>query len=213
MVTGTIYFISGKVGDGLFMVAAILLVTTISLYQDSRSRNALATLKNLTQPTCRVIRNSKTIRIKIEEIVIGDYIMVEEGIPIPADAEIVQVNDFSINESILTVESLSVFKNEKSTDPIVYQGTSVAGGLAICVVTAIGNHTRLGKIGKTVEEVTNQRTPLQVQITAFGKTMAIIGLVVFLIVWSINFISTRSLLDSLLKALTLAMSIFRKKYR
>ena len=207
VVTATIYFISGKLGDGLFMIVAILLVTAISLYQDSRSRNALATLKKLTQPTCRVIRNSKTIPIKIEEIVIGDYIMVEEGIPIPADAEIVQVNDFSINESILTGESLSIFKNEKSTDPNVFQGTYVAGGLAICRVTAIGNQTRLGKIGKTVEEVTNQRTPLQVQIAAFGKMMAIIGLVVFLIVLSINFISTKSLLDCILKTLTLAMSI------
>ena len=167
----TIYFISGKVGDGLFMVAAILLVTTISLYQDSRSRNALATLKNLTQPNCRVIRNSKTIRIQIEEIVIGDYIMVEEGISVPADAEIIQVNDFSINESILTGESLSVFKNEKSIDPKVFQGTSVAGGLAICRVTEIGNQTRLEQIGKSVEEVTNQRTPLQIQITAVSRVL------------------------------------------
>ncbi len=207
MVTATIYFISGKMGDGLFMVAAILLVAAISLYQDSRSRNALTTLKNLTQPTCRVIRNSETISIKIEEIVIGDYIMVEEGISIPADAEIIQANDFSINESILTGESLAVFKNEKSTDNIVFQGTSVAGGLAICRVTAIGNQTRLGKIGKSVEALIIQRTPLQIQITAFVKMMAIIGVVVFLIVWSINFISSKILLDSLLKALTLAMSI------
>lgn len=107
LVAALLYFISGEIGDGIFMTSAIVLVTSISLYQESRSRNALAALKTLTQPTCRVIRDGQIIEIKSEEIVLGDCIMIEEGNSVPADGIIIHSNDFSVNESILTGESLN----------------------------------------------------------------------------------------------------------
>ena len=203
----SIYFITGDYGDGIFMAAAIVLVSTISLYQESRSRNAIELLKKLSQPKSKVIRNGEIIEIPSEEIVLGDLIQTEEGTFIPADGVIIQSNDFSINESILTGESLSVFKNEKSENNQVFQGTIVTTGLAICEVTAIGNQTQLGKIGKSLESIAEEKTPLQVQIGDFVKKMSIIGLLFFAIVWGINFYNSRLVLDSLLKALTLAMSI------
>ena len=72
LVASVIYFVSGKTGDGFFLAAAILIVSAISLFQDSRSRNALQKLKNLTQPNCKVIRNGKTEEIKSEALVIGE---------------------------------------------------------------------------------------------------------------------------------------------
>jgi P-type Ca2+ transporter type 2C len=207
VVASIIYFITGNISDGIFMAAAIVLVSAISLYQDSRSRNALAALKLLTQPWCKVIRNGETVEIKSYEIVIGDFMLVEEGTSVPADGIIFQSNDFSINESILTGESLSVFKSASGDDNLVYQGTSVAGGLAICIVTKIGRETKLGKIGKSLESITEEKTPLQKQISNFVKKMAIAGVIIFLIVWAINYMQSGDLFDSLLKALTLAMSI------
>jgi P-type Ca2+ transporter type 2C len=206
LAASTIYFIIGDVGDGIFMAAAIVLVAAISLYQDSRSRNALAALKSLTQPKSKVIRNRILTEIRSEEIVLGDLMVVEEGSSIPADGKIIQANDFSVNEAILTGESLPVSKDSEE-NTIVYQGTVVTGGLAICEVTAIGNQTRLGKIGKSLEAIEEEETPLQLQIRSFVKKMAIIGAVVFLIVWGINYFQSGDVLDSLLKALTLAMSI------
>lgn len=207
LVASVIYFISGKTGDGIFLAASIVLVAAISLYQDSRSRNALEKLKNFTQPTCKVIRNKQTIDINSDELVIGDALIVEEGTLIAADGFILQSNDFSVNESILTGESLSVYKDASKEDNKVFRGTTVASGLAIISVTAIGNATQLGTIGERLEEITEEKTPLEKQIGNFVKKMVILGAVVFLIVWFINYSQSKNWLDSLLKALTLAMSI------
>jgi Ca2+-transporting ATPase len=203
----TIYFITGDYGDGIFMAAAIVLVSAISLYQESKSRNAIEALRKLSQPKSKVIRNGEIKEILSEEIVLGDCIQVEEGTFIPADGTILQSNDFSVNESVLTGESLSVFKNETSENKQIFQGTIAASGLAICEVTAIGNQTQLGKIGKSIESIAEEKTPLQLQIGNFIKKMSLIGLVIFAIVWGVNYYNSRELLDSLLKALTIAMSV------
>ncbi|MBC7652575.1 MAG: cation-translocating P-type ATPase, partial [Deinococcales bacterium] len=207
LVAASIYFVSGKIGDGFFMVIAIVLVATISLYQDARSRNALLKLKDFTQPKCKVIRNGIIEEINSEDLVVGDSLIIEEGTAINADGNIVHSNDFSVNESILTGESLSVNKDKDSNNNFVYSGTTVATGLAIATVTAIGNATKLGKIGKSLEGIVEEKTPLELQINNFVKKMVIAGAVVFVFVWALNYIRSKNLLDSLLKSLTLAMSI------
>lgn len=207
IVAASIYYISGDYGDGVFMTIAIILVATISLFQEARSRNAIETLKKLSQPKSKVIRNSELLEIPSEEIVLGDFIQVEEGTFIPADAIIIQSNDFSVNESILTGESFSVFKNESSENKTVFQGTTVASGLAICKVIAIGNKTSLGKIGSSLDTIAEEKTPLQIQINSFVTKMSVIGLVFFAVVWGINYFQSKLVLDSLLKALTIAMSV------
>jgi len=206
-VAASIYFISGKIGDGIFLTVAIVFQTSISLFQYSRSKNALEKLKDLSQPNCKVIRNGKTQEIKSEDLVVGDSLMVEEGAAITADGSIVHSNDFSVNESILTGESFAVFKDKTKEDKSIYSETTVASGLAIATITAIGNETKLGKIGKSLESIHEEKTPLEIQIANFVKKMAIAGVVVFLIVWVINYWNSQNLLDSLLQSLTLAMSI------
>jgi len=207
LVTSGIYFISGKTGDGIFLASAIILVAGISLYQDARSRNALEKLKDFSQPRCKVIRNGVVTAIKSEDLVVGDSLMVEEGNLIMADGDIVYAHDFSVNESVLTGESLAVYKDSEVTDHFIFHGTTVASGLAIATITAIGNQTRLGKIGKSLETITEEKTPLELQINNFVKKMVIAGLIVFAGVWIINYFHSANLLDSLIKALTLAMSI------
>jgi P-type Ca2+ transporter type 2C len=207
LVASIIYLISGETGDAIFLASAILLVSFISLYQDARSRDALEKLKSYAEPNAKVIRNGEMMEIKSEELVIGDSLVVEEGIAIAADGIIIHSNDFSVNESILTGESMSVFKDKTSEDHSIYLGSSVISGLAIAKVTHIGNETKLGKIGKSLEEIQEEKTPLEVQIGDFVKKMVIAGVIVFLIVWGINYFKTQDVLDSLLKALTLAMSI------
>ncbi|MCK8143062.1 cation-translocating P-type ATPase [Flavobacterium sp. I-SCBP12n] len=203
----SIYFITGDYGNGIFMGMAIVLVSAISLYQESKSRSAINDLKKLSQPKSKVIRNGITSEIPSEEIVIGDLIQTEEGTFIPADATIIQSNDFAVNESILTGESMAVFKNENTNNDSVFLGTIVTSGLAICKVIAIGNQTQLGKIGQSLEAIVEEKTPLQVQIGSFVKKMSLVGLGIFILVWIINYYNSKMLLDSLLKALTLAMSI------
>lgn len=207
LVAATLYFFTGNTGDGIFLAAAILLVAAISLYQDAKTHNALEKLKELSQPHCKVIRNGIVVEIYSQDVVVGDFLMVEEGTTIVADATIVHSNDFSVNESILTGESFSVEKDAFSEDNRIYMGTQVGGGLAIAEIFAVGNQTKVGKIGKSIEAISSEKSTLELQINNFVKKMVIVGAVVFLLVWGINYYNSEDVLDSLLKALTLAMSI------
>ncbi len=209
LVASCIYFISGKTGDGIFLLSAIVIVSAITLFQDTRSRNALEKLKNFTEPNCKVIRDGTIQEIKSEDIVVGDSLIIEEGTSIAADGTIIHSNDFSVNESILTGESFAVFKDKDKDkdDKLVFHGTTVASGLAIATITAIGNATKLGKIGESLEKIEEEKTPLELQINNFVKKLVIAGVIIFLIVWAINYFHSKNLLDSLLKALTLAMSV------
>ncbi len=207
LVASSIYFISGKTGDGIFLTVAIAFQTSISLYQYSRSKNALEKLKDFSQPNCKVIRDGNVEEIKNEDLVVGDSLIIEEGTSITADGCIVHSNDFSVNESILTGESFAVFKDKTKEDKFIYSGTTVTSGLAIATITAVGNKTKLGKIGTSLESIREERTPLEIQIANFVKKMAILGAVIFVIVWAINYWHSQNLLNSLLQSLTLAMSI------
>lgn len=202
-----IYLLVGDYGEALFMFIAIVAVSAISFYQDNRSKKALEALEKLNEPQSTVIRNAKIIQIPTHEIAVGDLCIIEEGKMINADGKIVHSNDFSVNEASLTGESFSVFKNQGTEDRNVYSGTVVVSGLAVFEVEKIGDETKLGKIGQSIKDIKEERSPLQTQITKFVKWMAVIGVVVFLFVWGFSFWKSRDLLESLLVGLTMAMSI------
>lgn len=203
----SIYFILGQTQEALFMTGAILLVSAISFYQDHRSRRALEALKKMTAPKAKAIRNGELVDLFTVDIVIGDYLLAQEGSVIAADGLIIQSHDFSVNESMLTGESFSVNKSSGAKDRKVFQGTQVVSGQAVFIVNAIGDNTELGKIGRSIQSIEEEKTPLQIQIGSFIKKMAVVGAIVFLLVWGINYFSSLDFLDSLLKGLTLAMSI------
>ena len=203
-----IYFILGEFSDAWFMSGAIILVSAISIYQDNRSRNALNALKEFTQPHATVIRRNQILYLLTEEIVVGDYVVVSEGELVPADGVIKQLNDFSVNESILTGESFGVTKDiDSEENNKVFSGTLAESGQCIFEVTAVGEQTKLGQLGKSVQNIQKEKTPLQKQINTFVKWMALAGGIIFLIIWGINFFQSRDILDSLLKGLTIAMSV------
>ncbi len=202
-----IYFVMGQLGEAYFMIAALLFVSGISIYQDTRSQKALEALKNLNEPLTGVMRDGEFQNIPTSEIVVGDLVVVEEGRTINADGNILHSNDFSVNESSLTGESYSVFKSPSGEDRRVFSGTLVSSGLAVFEVTEVGKATRIGQLGKSLAEIKEEASPLQVQVSRFVRTMAIAGIMVFLLVWGYNYLYSQNLLASLLKGLTLAMSI------
>lgn len=202
-----IYFIMGQNNEAYFMLAAIIAVSGISFYQDNRSRIAMQSLEKLNEPLSTAVRNGESTRIPTVEIVIDDLIIAQEGNTINADGEVIHSNDFSVNESLLTGEPYAVFKSEKTEQKSVLSGTLVASGLAVYRVTKIGANTEVGKLGRSLQNIKETATPLQVQIQKFVKVMAIMGISVFLLVWGVYFWKTQNILTSLLKGLTLAMSI------
>ncbi|MBY0065986.1 cation-translocating P-type ATPase [Empedobacter falsenii] len=200
-----IYVLVGDLGEAAFMFVAIVAVTGISFYQDSRNQKALQELEKLNEPLSSVIRNGQLVEIPTHEITIGDLCVTEEGKMINADGNIVHSNDFSVNESALTGESMSVFKDIDHSE--IYSGTLTVSGLAIFEVTAIGAETKLGKIGTSILSIKEEKSPLQLQIEKFVKGMAIIGIIVFAMVCGFNYFQTNDIVSSLLNGLTLAMSI------
>jgi len=208
LATSTIYFILGELTEGIFLLYAIVLISAISFYQSARSRKALDALKQYTQTLTTVIRNNEVEKIKSEEIVIDDLVIASEGELITADGIVLQLNDFSVNESILTGEAFSITKNPENTEEnLVYSGTAVVSGQCVFRVTQIGATTKLGEIDTSLNKIKKVNSPLQQQISSFVKKMAIAGVVVFLIIWGISFRSSGDLLESLLKGLTIAMSV------
>jgi P-type Ca2+ transporter type 2C len=208
LATSIIYFSLGERTEAYFMAGAIVLVSAISIYQDSRSRKALAALRAFSEAQAAVVRNNVVVKVPVEDVVVGDHAVAEEGSLLAADGLIVQSNDFSVNESILTGEAFPVARNAGDLELAnVSKGTQVVSGLAVYRVTAVGKGTQLGKISSSLAAIEVPPTPLQQQITRFVRNMAIVGAVVFLAVWIVAYIRTGSLLDSLLTGLTLAMSI------
>ncbi|KPE52752.1 cation-translocating P-type ATPase [Chryseobacterium indologenes] len=207
IIISLIYVIVGDYGEAAFMFVAIVAVTAISFYQDNRSKKALEELEKLNEPLSMVIRNSQVVEIPTHEIVVGDLCITEEGKNINADGVIVHSNDFSVNESSLTGESFSVFKDSKSEDNLVYSGTVTVSGLAVFEVKKIGSETRVGKIGESILNIKEEISPLHIQIRKFVKWMAGIGIIIFLMVCIFSYIKTGDLITSLLSGLTLAMSV------
>jgi Ca2+-transporting ATPase len=203
-----IYFLLHELSEGFFMLGAIVLVSAISFYQDSRSKKALEALKAFTQTSVTAIRNNEVTELLSEEIVVGDVVVVSEGELIPVDGKLLQIHDFSVNESILTGEAFVVYKEVGSTDNNqVFQGSLVQSGQCVFETTAVGLNTRLGKIGASMAQIAVEKTPLQLQIDNFVKKMAAVGIVIFLIIWGINYFQSHDFLGSLLKGLTIAMSV------
>ncbi|CAM4184680.1 cation-translocating P-type ATPase [Gillisia limnaea] len=208
VVTSTIYFILQEYTEGFFLLGAIILISAISFFQNARSRKALSALKEYTQSLTSVIRDNKITKVKSEEIVVGDMAVISEGEMITADGIVLQLNDFLVNESILTGESFSVTKGiAANEDCNVYQGTSVISGQCVFRVARVGRNTKLGVIDASLGDIHNIKSPLQKQISRFVKQMALWGVFIFLLIWGLSYYNSRDLLESLLKGLTISMSV------
>jgi P-type Ca2+ transporter type 2C len=207
LVACALYFILGESKEGFLMLAAMIFVSAISFYQESKSTNALAALREFTEPRVIVIRDDKETEIFSIDLLPGDVMYLSEGNRIPADASIIKANDFTINESIITGESIPVNKSINPEENQLFQGTTINSGWCYARVTAIGNDTTLGKLGKSITSIPASKTLLQNQVNTFVKRMASLSMVAFLLIWFINFRQTGNLAESLLVGLVLAMSV------
>jgi len=202
-----LYFAIGDQSDAWLMAGAIVFVILIEIVQEFRSEKALSALQQLSQPRATVIREGKRQEVPVEEIVVGDLMAFSEGQRIPADGILLQHNDLSVDEAILTGESLPVSKNISEDGNRLYQGTIAASGLGVAQVQAVGAQTELGKLGKSIESIETDPTPLQRQIDRFVRQMLLVGLVAFLIVFAINYAYASSILTALLFSLAFAMAL------
>ena len=218
IVTASIYFILGDVGDGIIMLCFVLFISGIEFIQEQKTDNALEELNSLSALNIKVIREGKVVIIDSKDIVVGDIVLLEEGDKISADGVILECQGLGINESTLTGESEIVYK--KLTDEsnhhfklnMCYSGTDVVNGSAIIQITAVGIHTEYGKIGNALNSISKEKTPLEKQIKKLIIVCTIISLLFFVAVIIINFIYNKDMvlknriIESILSGITVAMA-------
>jgi len=202
-----LYFAIGDTAEAWLMVVSIAFVVAIEIVQEYRSERALEALRLYAQPKVRVRRTGKETTIPSEELVVGDLILFAEGERLSADAVVMQHNDLTVDEAVLTGESLPVGKSVTVGEDRLYQGTVVATGMGIGRVEAVGVNTEFGKLGKSIESIELEPTPLQRQIDRFVRQMMLIGLAAFLLVFAINYYYVGAIIATLLFSLSFAMAL------
>ena len=210
---------SGFMGD-VESTAVILIVLTMNAIlgtvQTVKAEQSLASLKKLSGPEAKVLRNGTVIPIPSSEVTVGDIVMLDAGDYIPADGRLLESASLKVDESALTGESLGV---EKSVDIIneeevplgdrlnmVYSGSFVTYGRGSFVVTGIGMETEVGKIASLLKTTSEKKTPLQINLDQFGQKLSILILVFCGILFGINILRGDKIGDAFLFAVALAVA-------
>lgn len=203
---GAVSFVFGEALDGIFIFLIVALNAGFGLYQEFKAEKAIKALKNLTIATVRVIRDQREIEVESAELVPGDIISVEEGSKIPADCALIASLHLQINEASLTGESLPVSKKENTTEKFLYMGTIVSSGRGYAAVEKTGDSTKFGAIAHTLTEIEERQTPLQKKLAVFTQQIGAVGIGASLVVFLLSFIQNKSLFESFLFAVSLAVA-------
>ncbi len=222
---GVIYLILGEIQDALLLSSFIVFVLGVTIYQERKTERAVAALRKLSSPRATVIRDGKEVRIPSREIVPGDTVIVKTGDRIPADGYCTNADNFLVDESVLTGESLPVGKRvweDQDSDkhlrpggenqPLLWAGTLVNQGRAELTVTATGTRSVMGKIGVSLGTIEDEETLLRKEIQRLVKIFVVIGAVLCLSIVLYWAFFRESLLAGILAGLTLSMSMLPEEF-
>jgi len=204
-----IYLLIGSLEDALLLSCFIALSIGITTFQERKSEKAIEALKDLSSPRALVIRDGIATRISGREVVVGDLLILEEGDRIAADSQIIDSHDLLVDESLLTGESEPI---EKNADQPLYSGSLVVRGGGKALVKAIGLQTEIGKIGKSLKQITNAESPLQTDIRILVKRFAILGVSLSILVCLIYGLVYQDWLDGALSGISLTMALLPEEF-
>ena len=185
VVAAILSFIVGEYLDGFAIIFIIMVDAVVSTVQEIKAEKNSEALKDLIKVKVKVVRENKHYEIDSSYLVPGDIIIVEPGTKVSSDARIINSNNLTVDESVLTGESIGVAKSSDSSSLgddskkcMIYAGTSVLTGRAIAVVTATGIDTEVGKIAEKVTSTEESKSPLTIRMEKFSKqiTLMIIGI-------------------------------------
>ena len=220
---GSLYLFMGDVKEALMLLGFVFVVMGITLYQERKTERALEALRDLSSPRALVIREGKQKRIAGRDVVRGDMLVLSEGDRVPADAIVLSCVNLSVDESLLTGESVPVRKTAASGImdmgrpggddlPFVYSSTLVVQGQGIAQVQGTGLGTEIGKIGKALQAVEPEGTLLQKETGRLVRNLAIIGLSLCMLVIVIYGLTRGDWLKGLLAGITLAMATLPEEF-
>lgn len=193
----------GEVIDSLIILGIVIPTALLGFYQERRAGKELEALLNRVKAIAKVYRDGKLVDLPVDQLVPGDLVSLSVGSQIPADLELVESNQLLIDESALTGESFAV---EKHVSNQVYLGTHVAGGGALGKVIATGLNTKYGELAQKLSTA-NVTTSFEEGSARFGKFLMRVMLVLVIAIFIVNLIVERSLFDSLLFSLALAVGM------
>lgn len=216
---GGVYWLLGEPLDALMLGFAIAFMMGITIVQERRTENALASLRTLAAPMATVLRDGARLRIPSREIVPGDVVVIHEGDRIVADGILVGGTNIAIDESLLTGESMPVNKVPSSQPikamqkpggdnlPFVFSGTLAVQGSGLAKIIATGSHTAIGAIGEALASIKPESTRIQIETTRVVKIVAIIAVALSIILAVYYGLARHDWLHSILAGLTLAMAL------
>lgn len=223
---GMVNFVLAEPLDGIMLMAFVVVVIAISIYQEHKTERALTALRDLSSPRALVVRDGEQRRVAGRDVVRGDLLLLAEGDRVPADAVLVDCANFSVDESALTGESVPVRKvavepSALSTTmgraggdatPWVFSGTLVVKGHAVAVVKGTGVATELGKIGAALRTIEPQRTRLQREIDRLVRVLAVLGVAAAVVVVVVYGLTRGNWLAGLLAGIATAMALLPEEF-
>lgn len=207
--------ILGEVESALVIFVVITMNAILGTVQTVKAEQSLSSLKKLSAPEAKVLRDGALMQIPAREVTVGDEVLIEAGDYIPADGKLLECQSLKVDESALTGESLSV---EKSLDDVpenaalgdqtnrMFSGCFATYGRGTYEVERIGMDTEVGKIAELLNEAKDKRTPLQKNLDDFGKKLSILILIFCGIIFLVNVVKGGGIVDAFLFAVALAVA-------
>ena len=205
----------GDVESSVVILVVITMNGILGTVQTIKAEHSLQSLKELSMPMAKVIRDGQVMKISSKELTIGDVVCLEAGDYVPADGRIIESAGLKIDESMLTGESLVVDKTDTVIEEekplaertnMVYSGSLVSFGRGSYIVTSIGMNTEIGKIASLLKATSEKRTPLQISLDKFGQKLSIIILIFCAILFTLNIIQGENIENAFMFAVALAVA-------
>ncbi len=222
LVAACLYLVFGDIGQGLFISAGAIASLGLVIFQESRSERALQALHALAEPYARVIRDGRQHQIRAYELVPGDIALVASGERVPADGDLLSEQPITIDESLLTGESVPVIKSTarntlddhiaSADNAKAFAGTLVVRGEAAICVAATGARTRLGKIGSSLSGLQSEPTPLQRTSARLVKQLGVLAVVFCLVVIVAYGILRHDWVGGALAGITLSIALIPEEF-
>ena len=216
LIAAAISFFSGNKESSFVIVLVVILNSLLGAFQTVKAQKSLDSLKKMSSPKCKVIRDHEQLEIDSTELVPGDIIIIEAGDIVPADGRIIENFSLLVNENSLTGESNSIEKTDAVLEyedsalgdqiNMVFSGSLVNYGRAKVLVTNTGMNTQLGKIAGLLDQTEENITPLQKALDSFGKKLTLGIVILSLFIFAIYVYHGNTILESLLLAVALAVA-------
>jgi len=224
---GVLYLLLGSLGEALLLLGFVGVVMGITIAQERKTERVLVALRDLSSPRARVVRDGLAKVVAGGAVVPGDILLLEEGDRVAADALLVDAHDLSVDESLLTGESVPVHKSARGDSsieaskpvspvggdtPFVYAGSMVVQGSAVARVQATGADTEMGRIGRTLAKIEEPMSPLRRETAALVRRLAIVATGISLGAAALYWATRGGLLEAILAGLALAMSVLPEEF-